>query len=109
MIRRPPRSTRTDTLFPYTTLFRTDPVEVKRGLEGEPEDEHSRYIEADVKGLRVASIYLPNVNPQHGPKFDYKFRWMKRLRDRATEKIGREPVLTPVTNAHLVCRLRPDK
>src|SRR3546814_13554540 len=26
MIRRPPRSTRTDTLFPYTTLFRSDPV-----------------------------------------------------------------------------------
>lgn len=62
-----------------------DPVEVKRGLEGEPEDEHSRYIEADVKGLRVASIYLPNGNPQPGPKFDYKLRWMKRLRDRATE------------------------
>src|SRR3546814_16627543 len=54
-----------------------DPVEVKRGLEGEPEDEHSRYIEADVKGLRVASIYLPNGNPQPGPKFDYKLRWMK--------------------------------
>src|SRR3546814_18682634 len=41
-----------------------DQVEVKRGLEGEPEDEHSRYIEADVKGLRVASIYIPNGNPQ---------------------------------------------
>src|SRR3546814_915808 len=90
MIRRPPRSTRTDTLFPYTTLFRTDPVEVKRGLEGEPEDEHSRYIEADVKGLRVASIYLPNGNPQPGPKFDYKLRWMKRLRDRATEILAEE-------------------
>ena len=61
------------------------PVEVRRGLEGEPEDEHSRYIEADVKGVRVASIYLPNGNPQPGPKFDYKLRWMKRLRDRAAE------------------------
>lgn len=56
------------------------PVEVKRGLEGEPEDGQSRYIEADVKGLRVASIYLPNGNPLPGPKFDYKLRWMKRLR-----------------------------
>ena len=46
------------------------PVEVRRGLEGEPEDAHSRYIEADVKGVRVASIYLPNGNPQPGPKFD---------------------------------------
>src|SRR3546814_8673697 len=67
-----------------------DPVEVKRGLEGEPEDEHSRYIEADVKGLRVASIYLPNGNPQPGPKFDYKLRWMKRLRERATEILAEE-------------------
>ncbi|MBK5265516.1 MAG: exodeoxyribonuclease III [Alphaproteobacteria bacterium] len=60
-----------------------DPVEVQRGLDGEPEDEHSRYIEADVMGVRVASIYLPNGNPLPGPKFDYKLRWMKRLRDRA--------------------------
>src|SRR3546814_15786904 len=36
MIRRPPRSTRTDTLFPYTTLFRSaDPTEVAL-LDGEP-------------------------------------------------------------------------
>jgi exodeoxyribonuclease-3 len=59
------------------------PAEVQRGLAGEDEDEHSRYLEADVKGLRVASIYLPNGNPVPGPKFDYKLRWMKRLRARA--------------------------
>ncbi|MDZ7588971.1 MAG: exodeoxyribonuclease III [Parasphingorhabdus sp.] len=61
------------------------PVEVRRGLDGEAEDDHSRYLEADVGGLRVASIYLPNGNPQPGPKFDYKLRWMERLRHRATE------------------------
>jgi len=61
------------------------PVEVTRGLEGEPEDEHSRYLEADVKGVRVAAIYLPNGNPQPGPKFDYKLRWMGRLRQRAAQ------------------------
>lgn len=61
------------------------PVETKRGLDGEPEDEHSRYLEADVNGVRVASIYLPNGNPLPGPKFDYKLRWMKRLRTRAAE------------------------
>ena len=55
------------------------PVEVQRGLAGEPEDEQSRYLEADVFGLRVACIYLPNGNPQPGPKFDYKLRWMDRL------------------------------
>lgn len=61
------------------------PVETKRGLDGEPEDEHSRYLEADANGVRVASIYLPNGNPLPGPKFDYKLRWMKRLRTRAAE------------------------
>jgi len=61
------------------------PVEVRRGLEGEPEDEHSRYIEADVAGVRIACIYLPNGNPQPGPKFDYKLRWMERLRRRMAE------------------------
>jgi exodeoxyribonuclease-3 len=60
----------------------TKPVEVGRGLGGEPEDEHSRYLEAEVFGLRVACIYLPNGNPQPGPKFDYKLRWMQRLRRR---------------------------
>ena len=66
------------------------PVEVQRGLLGEPEDEHSRYLEADVNGLRVASIYLPNGNPQPGPKFDYKLRWMERLRTRAAELLALE-------------------
>jgi exodeoxyribonuclease III len=61
------------------------PGEVRRGLDGEPEDEHSRYLEADALGVRVATIYLPNGNPQPGPKFDYKLRWMHRLRARAAQ------------------------
>ena len=66
------------------------PEEVMRGLDGEPEDEHSRYLEANIKGkdnkkVRVSSIYLPNGNPHPGPKFDFKLRWMKRLRNRAAE------------------------
>lgn len=61
------------------------PVEVQKGLGGEAEDDHSRYIEADIFGLRVASIYLPNGNPQPGPKFDYKLRWFDRLNARAAE------------------------
>jgi exodeoxyribonuclease-3 len=47
--------------------------------EGEPEDEHSRYLECAVDGLIVASIYLPNGNPVPGEKYDYKLAWMKRL------------------------------
>ncbi|HTG38988.1 exodeoxyribonuclease III [Sphingomonas sp.] len=67
-----------------------DPVERRRGLAGEPEDEHSRYIEADVGGLIVASIYLPNGNPTPGPKFDYKLRWIERLSDRARQLLSEE-------------------
>jgi exodeoxyribonuclease-3 len=67
-----------------------DPVERKRGLEGEPEDEHSRYIEADVGGVTIASIYLPNGNPVPGPKFDYKLRWIARLSARARELLAEE-------------------
>jgi len=59
------------------------PIETQRDLDGEPEDEHSRYLECAVDGLIVASIYLPNGNPQPGPKFDYKLRWMERLASRA--------------------------
>jgi exodeoxyribonuclease-3 len=55
------------------------PVESRRGLPGDPGDEQSRYIEAAVHGIVVAGIYLPNGNPQPGPKFDYKLAWMERL------------------------------
>lgn len=53
------------------------------GLPGDPDDTHSRYIEADVNGMIIASIYLPNGNPIGTEKFDYKLRWMERLRQRA--------------------------
>jgi exodeoxyribonuclease-3 len=66
------------------------PVERRRGLDGEPEDEHSRYLECDVDGLVVASLYLPNGNPRPGPKFDYKLRWMARLADRARALLAQE-------------------
>jgi exodeoxyribonuclease-3 len=55
------------------------PLEVRRGLPGDPEDLHSRYIEATVGDLRIACLYLPNGNPAPGPKFDYKLRWFNRL------------------------------
>ena len=61
------------------------PIEAHRGLPGDPTDEHARYIEADVFGVRVACIYLPNGNPVPGPKFDYKLAWFERLRARMRE------------------------
>jgi len=61
------------------------PAETHRGLAGDPDDVHSRYLEAEVAGLTVASLYLPNGNPAPGPKFDYKLRWLERLILRAAD------------------------
>ena len=72
------------------------PKEIRRGLPGDAEDKQSRYLEAEVKGLVVASIYLPNGNPQPGPKFDYKLAWLERLNRHAEELYRSE---TPVVLA----------
>lgn len=55
------------------------PVESRRRLPGDPDDTQSRYLEAAVNGIMVACLYLPNGNPQPGPKFDYKLAWFERL------------------------------
>jgi exodeoxyribonuclease III len=60
-----------------------DPIEIRRGLPGDPDDSHSRYIEAAVGGIVVGCLYLPNGNPQPGPKFDYKLAWFERLIEHA--------------------------
>jgi exodeoxyribonuclease-3 len=71
------------------------PTEVRRGLPGDPEDIHSRYLEADVKGMRVGCLYLPNGNPAPGPKFDYKLAWFARLQKHAKTLLasGKQVVL----------------
>ena len=56
-----------------------DPVESRRGLPGDPADRQSRYLEAAAHGVVVGCLYLPNGNPQPGPKFDYKLAWFERL------------------------------
>lgn len=63
----------------------SQPLEVRRGLPGNASDPHSRYLEAAVDGLLVASLYLPNGNPQPGPKFDYKLAWFEHLIRHAAE------------------------
>lgn len=55
------------------------PEEVRRGLPGDPKDLQSRYLEAAVGGVLIACLYLPNGNPQPGPKFQYKLAWFERL------------------------------
>ncbi len=64
------------------------PVETRRGLAGDPEDSHSRYIEAAVNGVLIGCLYLPNGNPYPGPKFDYKLRWFERLTERAAHLLS---------------------
>ncbi|HUS00898.1 MAG TPA: exodeoxyribonuclease III, partial [Chitinophagaceae bacterium] len=63
-------------------------------LPGDPEDEHSRYIEAEVDGIIIGCLYLPNGNPAPGPKFDYKLRWFDRLTQHAAELLSsKKPVV----------------
>jgi exodeoxyribonuclease III len=70
------------------------PVESRRGLPGDPDDVHSRYLEATVDGLVIGCLYLPNGNPAPGPKFDYKLRWFERLIAHAAKLIASgEPVV----------------
>ena len=56
-----------------------DPVETRRHLPGDRDDQQSRYIEAAVKGVLIGCLYVPNGNPAPGPKFDYKIKWFDRL------------------------------
>ncbi len=64
-----------------------DPVETRRGLPGDPDDSHSRYIEAAIQGHVIGCLYLPNGTPKPGPKFDYKLRWIARFEALAAELV----------------------
>ena len=62
-----------------------EPVLTRSNLPGNGEDRQARYIEAAIRGVLITSIYLPNGNPQPGPKFDYKLAWFERLIAHAAE------------------------
>jgi len=64
------------------------PVLTRTTLPGNPKDHQARYIEAAVNGILVTSIYLPNGNPQPGPKFDYKLAWFERLMTHSAELVA---------------------
>jgi exodeoxyribonuclease-3 len=64
---------------------KTEPVLIRTALPGDRRDHEARYIEAAVSGIVIACLYLPNGNPQPGPKFDYKLGWFKRLRSHAAK------------------------
>src|SRR3546814_8136859 len=89
MIRRPPRSTRTDTLFPYTTLFRSVPAAAAGPPSARP-------------GRRRCGPWNVTEGDQHvrtTPTQPGRYRPGDRKSTR----------LNPVTNAHLVCRLLLEK
>ena len=70
------------------------PVETQRGLPGDPDDIHSRYIEARLHDLIIGCPYLPNGNPAPGPRFDYKLRWFERFTARGAELLrSNKPVV----------------
>jgi exodeoxyribonuclease-3 len=60
-----------------------EPVVTRSALPGDASDTQARYIEAAVNGILIGCIYLPNGNPQPGPKFVYKLEWFKRLQTHA--------------------------
>ncbi len=77
--------------FNGVAILAPTPPQLRRvGLPGDPDDTHSRYIEAEVNGVVIGCIYLPNGNPQPGPKFDYKLAWFERMRAHAAELLTEE-------------------
>src|SRR6476660_7995008 len=69
---------------------KADPVLIRNQLPGDRTDFEARYIEAAVNGIVITSQYLPNGNPQPGPKFDYKLAWFKRLRTHAAKLLKQD-------------------
>lgn len=82
------------------SLHKPDDVRIR--LMGDDADEQARYIEGDIQGVTICGLYLPNGNPRPGEKYDYKLRWMERLRQRAKALLdGSKPFL--MTGDYNIC------
>lgn len=77
-------------------------------LPGDPDDTHSRYIEAEVGDIVVASIYLPNGNPVGTEKFAYKLAWLDRLRAHAAELLAEERPIVLAGDWNVIASDDPD-
>src|SRR3546814_5779251 len=123
MLRRPPRSTRTDTLFPYTTLVRSPagsrpsaaPDRYAILPPGIPTLSRLRRRAFVDLGYDVTVTPLQPAHHQAQPsKMAFQKSqadmWAFRSRGQGRRKqIGRAHDCTPVTNGHLVCRLLLEK
>lgn len=75
-------------------LSKFDITEIGKVLPGDEEDVQSRFIEAEIEGITIGCLYLPNGNPAPGPKFDYKLKWFDRLIDHAAKLVdAKKPVI----------------
>jgi exodeoxyribonuclease-3 len=96
-------------------LERWAPVLTRVELPSDAADRQSRYLEAVVNGLLVASIYVPNESPRLGPRFDYKLAWLKRLTTAAAERyvsdynvVPTDPNIYPTKSWDLDALLQPE-
>src|SRR3546814_11015243 len=107
MIRRPPSSTRTDTLFPYTTLFRSQAVIADDAApERVVEVDNQRFFSASCDGTPCTEKGAAVIGQKAWAEGNLAVMVKARIRPVApADQIGRAHVCTPVTNAHLVCRL----
>ncbi|WP_106640087.1 exodeoxyribonuclease III [Allosphingosinicella vermicomposti] len=85
-----------------------EPQLCRMGLPGDPDDTHSRYIEAAVNGVIIGSIYLPNGNPVGTEKFAYKLAWFERLRAHAAELLAAEVPVVLAGDYNVIPTDHPD-
>src|SRR3546814_1773820 len=106
MIRRPPRSTRTDTLFPYTTLFRSA-IKVSELLQPALAVGHHRPIgDIDGEGLGEFETLGLAARDDLAELLGGRAREHHRHQAGEVQRLDRKSTrLNSVTNAYLVCRL----
>lgn len=63
------------------------------GLPGQPDDATARWVEADVAGLRVASVYVPNGQRVGSPAFAEKLAFLERAAERAGKLAAAGPAV----------------
>src|SRR3546814_2182106 len=115
MRRRPPRSTRTDTLFPYTTLFRSrgsgtasrqrSPTAPQPASDGSEAARRSSSSGIARRPICRKAWQRPKERALTG---GYR-RLQSEVHEERHRELGRAHVCTPVTNAHIVCRLLLEK